>query len=321
MSNVFNDQVVFNNGTQTYGNSSVSGDSEILGDTSISGDCEILGNATIGGNLDTGGNLSANSFARKNGTSNQFLKGDGSVDTTTYLTASSVGGTPDNIGGQIVLRSGTGGFSAGIVTTTSIIVNGNARITGILTVGSSSVTINGITDTISGVSSVTDTSGGYLSIPPGAVQFFARNTAPSGWLKANGASLSTGTYSALFSAIGYTFGGSGSSFSVPDLRGEFPRGWDDGRGIDSARVFGSAQADQMQQITGSLTATYAVVRGNITGAFTGSTIDGSTFLSSPQYDTSATGSLLNFNSANSPSARTGTETRSRNIALLACIKY
>lgn len=123
MSNVFNDQVLFNNGTQTYGNSSVSGDLEVAGD------------------LNTTGNLSANSFVKENGTSNQFLKGDGSVDTTTYLTAASVGGTPDNVGGQLVVRNGTGGFSAGIVTATTFVGNGTIPIGGIIMWSGSIATI------------------------------------------------------------------------------------------------------------------------------------------------------------------------------------
>ncbi|MCK9131735.1 phage tail protein [Haemophilus influenzae] len=64
----------------------------------------------------------------------------------------------------------------------------------------------------------------------GEVAFFARTTPPSGWLKANGAAVSRTTYAALFAAIGTTFGaGDGSStFNLPDLRGEFVRGLDDG---------------------------------------------------------------------------------------------
>lgn len=66
---------------------------------------------------------------------------------------------------------------------------------------------------------------------------------PTGWLKCNGAQISRTTYSALFSAIGTTYGsGDGSTtFHLPDFRGLFPRGWDDGRGYDSGRVFGSSQ--------------------------------------------------------------------------------
>jgi microcystin-dependent protein len=41
---------------------------------------------------------------------------------------------------------------------------------------------------------------------------------PSGFLECNGASVSTTTYAALFAVVGYTYGGSGASFNVPDLQ-------------------------------------------------------------------------------------------------------
>lgn len=84
------------------------------------------------------------------------------------------------------------------------------------------------------------------SIPAGTVVYAAGSTTPTGWLKANGALISRSTYSDLFTAIGTTFGvGDGSTtFALPDLRGEFIRGWADGRApgwSESDRVFGSFQ--------------------------------------------------------------------------------
>ena len=85
-------------------------------------------------------------------------------------------------------------------------------------------------------------------VPSGAVLYFAGRTAPAGWLKANGAAVSRTAYAALFAAIGTTYGaGDGrSTFNLPDLRGEFLRGWDDGRGVDTPRPIGSAQAHALQ---------------------------------------------------------------------------
>jgi microcystin-dependent protein len=82
-------------------------------------------------------------------------------------------------------------------------------------------------------------------VPPGSVVAFSANSAPTGYVKCNGAALSRTLYSDLFTAIGTTFGaGDGTTtFLVPDLRGEFIRGWDDARGTDSGRTFGSYQAD------------------------------------------------------------------------------
>lgn len=84
--------------------------------------------------------------------------------------------------------------------------------------------------------------------PSGMIAHFARNTAPTGWLKANGAAISRSAYADLFAAIGTTFGaGNGfTTFNLPDLRGEFLRGWDDGRGVDGGRGFGSQQSGEFQ---------------------------------------------------------------------------
>ena len=155
--------------------------------------------------------------------------------------------------------------------------------------------------------------------PAGTVIYYAASTAPTGYLKANGASLSTTTYAQLFAAIGYTFGGSGGSFNVPDLRGEFPRGWDDGRGVDSGRAFGSAQSDAIRNITGTAGAT-------AWGRRSGTTIEtGVLRLSSgPNQNFAGTSSSATFAVLTldaSLSVPTAAENRPRNIALLACIKF
>jgi len=137
----------------------------------------------------------------------------------------------------------------------------------------------------------------------GSVVMFARDTAPVGYLKANGAAVSRVTYAALFSAIGITFGaGDGSTtFNLPDARGEFLRGWDDGRGVDTGRVFGSAQVDAFKSHT------HTMANWSSPGNWTGSNTAGGLVL--------ATGAAVQT------LATGGTETRPRNIAFLACIKY
>lgn len=157
--------------------------------------------------------------------------------------------------------------------------------------------------------------------PVGMVIWVAMNTAPSGFLKANGAAISRTTYSALFAAIGTTFGsGDGSTtFNVPDMRGEFARGWDDGRGIDTGRTFGSAQASANLAHNHGITdpghlhtwnfnqgAWNTGTSGNTAVAANQGTIDRNT-------GTSTTGITVNSSG--------GTESRPRNIALLACIKF
>ena len=137
-------------------------------------------------------------------------------------------------------------------------------------------------------------------VPAGAVMSFATNSPPTGWLKANGATVSSTTYAALFAAIGSTFNVGGEpvgQFRLPDLRGEFVRGWDDGRGVDASRVFGSGQTDEFR----SHTHTFTNQQNNGSGASAGSGFAGAQFSG----NTGAAG---------------GAETRPRNIALLACIK-
>ena len=154
-----------------------------------------------------------------------------------------------------------------------------------------------------------DSSAIYLTAPAGAVCFVAQSTAPTGWLKANGAAVSRTTYAALFGALGTTFGaGDGSTtFNLPDLRGEFVRGWADGRAVDTGRTLGTAQAGMSQINPGVMLRV---------GSFGGN--DGS-------WDNSAVSTTANVNdlitAPNGTSDATYPETRPRNIALLAIIKF
>ena len=82
--------------------------------------------------------------------------------------------------------------------------------------------------------------------PLGSISAFAGTTPPStNWFICNGQDISRTTYATLFSLIGTTHGaGDGvTTFGLPDLRGEFIRGLDNGRGVDSSRTLGSDQND------------------------------------------------------------------------------
>ena len=84
----------------------------------------------------------------------------------------------------------------------------------------------------------------------GTVLPFAGATAPDGWLLCHGQTFSRTTYSNLFSKIGTVFGaGDGSTtFTLPDIRGEFIRGLDNSRGVDASRTLGSAQTEQARNL-------------------------------------------------------------------------
>ena len=163
--------------------------------------------------------------------------------------------------------------------------------------------------TIQGNLTVTGTLIG--GVPSGAVFWFAANTAPTGYLKANGIAISRTTYSALFAVIGTTYGaGDGSTtFNLPNLLGEFIRGWDDGRGVDPARVFGSSQEDAFQgHIHG-----WRQYPANGGGA-------GNTPLAQPGGSIRSDIVTTPLTDGVNGTPRTASETRPRNIALLPCIK-
>jgi len=154
--------------------------------------------------------------------------------------------------------------------------------------------------------------------PSGQVTYFARFSAPTGWLKANGAAVSRTAYADLFSAIGTTFGaGDGfNTFNLPDLRGEFIRSWDDARGVDALRDMGSAQSDAIRNITGTLSMSSGGFFDSGSGALAPAT-------STNGKATAGTvnGSADDFTFDASRVVPTANENRPRNVALLACVKF
>jgi len=58
----------------------------------------------------------------------------------------------------------------------------------------------------------------------GSIQMWPTATAPTGYLLCDGSSVSTSTYASLFAVIGYTFGGSGASFLLPNYTNRMPYG-------------------------------------------------------------------------------------------------
>ena len=140
------------------------------------------------------------------------------------------------------------------------------------------------------------------ALPVGVPVPWPSATPPTGWLKCNGAAFSAEEYPELAKVY--------PTNKLPDLRGEFIRGWDDGRGVDSGRALLSAQSDTLQNITGSFLDMTTGTNNNTVGAFTSSTL-------TPNLASIATGGTYkqaNYYFDASRVARTSTETRARNIA-------
>ena len=156
------------------------------------------------------------------------------------------------------------------------------------------------------------------SVPVGSVFHFAASTPPTGYLKANGDTVPNGNgtvqgvtanFSALYAILGSTYGAAGK---LPDLRGEFIRGWVDTRvGVDTQITFGRFQDWAIENITGAYD---GESRGSGSGAF--ANVGGG----DGGYNGPGPGpTSWNFDA--SRVVKTSTETRPRNVALLACIKY
>lgn len=146
------------------------------------------------------------------------------------------------------------------------------------------------------------------AIPPGAVFHVAGTTIPAGFLAASGQFVAKATYPALYAALGSgssPYGQTDTTFKLPDLRGEFIRGWDNSRGVDTGRALGSAQADLLKshnhRILDNNNATFG---GDAPNAFDSAAAINQN--NSSYVDTQLTG---------------GAETRPRNVALLAIIKF
>ncbi|MCE2002714.1 MULTISPECIES: phage tail protein [Enterobacter] len=144
------------------------------------------------------------------------------------------------------------------------------------------------------------------ALPVGVPVPWPSATPPTGWLKCNGAAFAASQYPNLALAF--------PALKLPDLRGEFIRGWDDVRGIDSGRTLLSLQLDALQKMTGSASNGAATgfvnsSTSNVSGIFKrGSNIYPNTNAQNADYQ----GVDLVFDS--SLVARSATETRPRNIA-------
>lgn len=136
------------------------------------------------------------------------------------------------------------------------------------------------------------------SAPVGAIFAWAKDSPPEHCLECNGATLTTAAYPELAAVIAEP---GATSFALPDLRGEFVRGWDHGRGVDSGRSLNSLEYDTIKSHRHT---------NPSTANFVGSTV-GSTFIVNNETQISH-----DYGDSYGDS-----ETRPRNVALMYVIVY
>jgi len=215
---------------------------------------------------------------------------------------------------------------------------------------SDAVTTNKIADNAVTVNKIPDnsitlaklvTSISSLFAPVGSIVWYPKTTPPTGYFKCNGDAVPNGNgtiqgitanFTDLYNVVGT---------NLPDLRGEFIRALDDGRGIDSGRTVNSAQGGQNEAHTHTATASSTAAGGHthnvsynqqaVEDTGTAWTTDirkdgGDGDGGSTAYNDNP-GGFINTDGSHSHSVTAsvassgGTEARPRNVALLACIKY
>lgn len=139
------------------------------------------------------------------------------------------------------------------------------------------------------------------ALPVGVPVPWPSVTPPTGWLKCNGAPFSAEEYPDLAKVY--------PALKLPDLRGEFIRGWDDGRGVDAGRAIMTTQGDAIQNITGEVGFIQYFGETHYFGALFAGGAQNNTNIAP---GSGAKAQSIFFDA--SRSARTSNETRSRNIA-------
>ena len=248
---------------------SVSAGEEIL--TANNGSVDQSRNAT----LEIAGTLTANVtvvfpaqektyFIRENttGSFNTFLKTAGGtavgIQQGTNIMVATDGTTIVKSGETSVANFTANALTvAGNVSAATLITSGNATLNSATVTGNVSVatlvanaaTVTGNVGTATVVASGNITAAnfigngsnltGLVTLPSGIVLPYGGTSAPSGFILADGSSLSRTTFAALFAIFGTTYGSaSGTTFTVPDLRGRVVAGQDDMGGASANRLTG-----------------------------------------------------------------------------------
>jgi len=136
------------------------------------------------------------------------------------------------------------GLTPAIPLDTSPIVSGSSDATKLVR-----LEVDGLTTGTTRVLTVPDYDSRIGNLPAGMVMDYAGATVPTGWLECDGSSLLRSTYSALFTAIGVTWGSAdGTHFSLPDFRGRARIGKGTGAGL-TARALAATGGEETHQLT------------------------------------------------------------------------
>lgn len=151
---------------------------------------------------------------------------------------------------------------SGITTKTAKVELGRADVTlrvpdGAVTLAKMATNSIGTAQIVDGSVTAAKLASTVSTIPAGTILPYGGATAPTGYLVCDGASYTTASQPALFNIIGYTYGGSGANFNVPDLRARVPVGADNlGTGAGAAnrlpnsnRVFGQSGGSERHSHT------------------------------------------------------------------------
>ena len=178
--------------------------------------------------------------------------------------------------------------------------NDTAALTNLTSVGRDIIGKNTIADILTYLGL-----GEGSALPVGVPVPWPSATPPTGWLKCNGAAFSAEEYPELAKAY--------PTNKLPDLRGEFIRGWDDGRKVDAGRALLSQQGDAMQKISGTVADNAMGLSASGSGAMTITGASGTTYYASA----TPSSSYIYYRKIGIDSslvARTANENRPRNIA-------
>jgi microcystin-dependent protein len=180
---------------------------------------------------------------------------------------------------------------------------------------------NGAVGTATNVTGVVAVANGGTGVttsvnPAGSLLMFAGSSAPAGTLLCDGLSHLTANYPALFAAIGYTYGGSGANFNVPDYRGLFLRGVGTNAtalqangGAVSGAALGTLQNDMIQGHYHGVPIQAGAGGGSNVVTAGPSTATSTSYTQSPSSD------------GTNGTARYGAETRPANLSVTYCIWF